>query len=119
MTAADWSNLASQGIYMQALEESEGKRVRSANDKLLVMVWDSRAQLEAGIPPVLLRCRESAHNAGPTSEVRGTNQSLAPMAGFGAVIFDEAQLLTMQHRPSGSRSSQVIWSGHQVELYDS
>ncbi|MFM9963052.1 MAG: hypothetical protein ACKV2Q_17735 [Planctomycetaceae bacterium] len=37
VTATDWSNLASQGIYLQALEESEGKRVRSANDKLLIM----------------------------------------------------------------------------------
>ncbi|MEJ7594172.1 MAG: hypothetical protein WKF77_21750 [Planctomycetaceae bacterium] len=114
----DWTNLVRQGIYLQALEEIEGKRVRTANDKLIVMVWASRSDLHAGIPPILLRCRFSSFNAGATSDERGTNQSLSPMAGFGAAIYDESQLQMMQHQSKGSRSTQQIWSGHDVEMYD-
>ena len=117
-TADDWLNLANQGIYLQALEEAEGKRVRQADVRLLVMVWDSHRDLESGIPPVLLRCRVSSSNAGPSSDVRGTNQSTAPMAGFGAAIFDKSQLWAMQSDRRAVRSSVVIWSGHGVETFD-
>ncbi len=117
-TPDDWTNLVRQGIYLQALEEIEGKRIRAANDKLIVMVWASRSDLHSGIPPILLRCRFTAFNAGATSDERGTNQSVSPMAGFGAAIYDESQLQTMQDRPNGSRSTQQIWSGHDVEMYD-
>ncbi len=111
-TAGDWSNLENQGIYLQALEEKEGKLIHSAAEKLLVMVWDSHSDLAAGRPPVLLRCRESAHNED------GTNRAQSPMEGFGAAIYDEAQLLAKQRNSRGQRSSIGIWSGRDVEMYD-
>jgi hypothetical protein len=112
-----WSNLSKRGLYFQVLEENEGGMVVKSSNKLVVMVWDSRADLQAGITPVMLRCRVSAFNAGPNSKYHGTNKS-SPMAGFAAAIYDEGQLRKTRGSWLGPRSSLEIWSGRDVQFFD-
>lgn len=115
----EWMALPKQGLYLQALEENEGALVRKLSDNLLVMVWRSPSDLQAGVPPVLLRCRASTLNAGPMSELQATNKAVAPVAGFGAAIYDDAQLRDTQLGSSRPQRSAVpIWSGRSVELFD-
>jgi hypothetical protein len=68
---------------------------------------------------MILRCRVTTNNAGPRSSRRGTNQSPSPIAGFEALLFDEAGLAAAheaaEHRPHSSLS---IWSGRSVAYYD-
>jgi hypothetical protein len=118
VSAAQWQALTGQGIYMQALEEEEGKRLWESNDQIIALVWKSGADLRAGNQPVILLCRITTKKAGPTSRRRGTNQSPAPIAGFKAVIFDENQLAFMQPSAQAERSTTSIWSGLSVEFYD-
>ena len=54
---ADWASLTGSSIYMQVLNEPEGKLVGSKYmEQLLVMVWKSEADLQAGRQPILLFC---------------------------------------------------------------
>jgi hypothetical protein len=114
----EWQSLVGRGIYMQAIEEDEGQRVWRGGNPILVLVWDSVSDLQTARQPKLLFCRETTHKAGPTSALRGTNRSPAPIAGFGAVIFDEQQLSAMQGSRPAERSSVAIWSKRPVEIYD-
>ncbi len=118
VTSAQWLNLVGRGIYLQALEEEEGLMVWEGGEPIIVLVWNSASELQAGCQPIMLRCRETTHKAGPTSGLRGTNRSTAPVAGFEAVIFDEQQLAAMQEARTAPRSSVTIWSGRPVEDYD-
>jgi len=113
-----WQSLAGRGIYMQVLEEDEGERIWRGGDQILVLVWNSEADLSAGSQPILLRCRETTHKAGPDSRLRGTNQSTSPIAGFEAIILDEEQLSAMGQSSKASRSSVTIWSSRAVQIYD-
>lgn len=88
---SDWESLQNGGIYLQMLIEEEGREVWNADDRILVLVWDSEACLQVGGQPHILRCRISTGNAGPTSDLRGTNSSSSPIAGFRAVIWDRNQ----------------------------
>jgi hypothetical protein len=118
VSAAQWQGLAGHGIYVQGLEEAEGDKLWQSDDRVLVFVWNSEADLRAAKQPILLRCRITTSNAGPDSQRHGTNQSTAPIAGFEAVVFDEDQLAAMQQSARASRSSLTIWSGRPVEVYD-
>ena len=113
-----WQSLVGRGIYMQIFEEDEGQPIWQAGDRILVLVWKSEADLRAGNQPILLRCRETTHKAGPDSRLRGTNQSTSPIAGFEAIIFDEDQLAAIGQSSKASRSSVTIWSNRAVEIYD-
>ena len=44
---SDWLTLQDAGIYMQALDEEEGRQVYDSNEALL-LVWNSRASLAGG-----------------------------------------------------------------------
>jgi hypothetical protein len=67
---------------------------------------------------MLLHCRVTTSKAGPNSRLQGTNQSTAPVAGFKAVLFDEAQLAATSQSKVGTRSAVTIWSGRSAELFD-
>ena len=114
-----WQSLITRGIYVQTLEDEEGTQIWEGGDPIIVLVWNSLADLHAGGQPLLLLCRETTHKAGPDSRRRGTNQATAPIAGFKAVIFDESQLLAMQQSSRvGPRSSTTLWSGRPVQFYN-
>jgi hypothetical protein len=115
---SQWQALAGQGIYFQALEEEEGSPVWKSNDRVLLLVWKSQGDLVAGNQPMLLHCRVTTSKAGPNSRLQGTNQSTAPVAGFKAVLFDEAQLAATSQSKMGARSAVTIWSGRSAELFD-
>lgn len=118
VSSLPWQDLTEHGIYLQALEEEEGKTLWRKNDPVLVMMWPSEADLIAGNQPVLLRCRVTTTKAGPNSGLHGTNRSTDPVVGFRAVIFDEGQLAAMSQSSGATRSSVSIWSGRNVEIYD-
>jgi len=118
LTPSAWAGLAGRSVYMPIFEENDGQRIRRDNERILVMVWDSLAALVAGDQPVLLRCHLSTQDPSPTSGVRGTNRSPAPIAGFGAVLLDEGQLLAMQNARRRPPSAVTIWSRREVEYFD-
>src|SRR6266567_152850 len=64
--ASDWLALDNAGIYMQALEEDEGRQVYDSTETLL-LVWESPSSLAAGQQPYILKSRRTASNAGPNS----------------------------------------------------
>ena len=111
-------NLQGRGIYMQMLEEDEGRKVWESDNRLLVFVWDSEADLQAAQQPIILKCRITTNKAGPDSQLRGTNESAAPIAGFEAVILDEQQLTALRYSSGVGRRSVQIWSGRRVNFYD-
>ncbi|HYW96924.1 MAG TPA: hypothetical protein VE870_15115 [Bacteroidales bacterium] len=118
VTPVQWQGLTGRGIYMQVLEEGEGQQIWQAGNRILLLVWNSEADLRAGNQPILLRCRETTHKAGPNSQLRGTNQSPSPIAGFEAIIFDVDQLSSLGQSLKASRSSVAIWSNRTVQIYD-
>jgi hypothetical protein len=113
-----WLNLQGHGIYLQSLEEDEGKLVWDSDNRLLILVWDSEADLRAARQPIILKCRITTNKAGLDSQMRGTNQSVAPVAGFEAVIFDEMRLAGLQNSTRVARPPVRIWSGRDVQVYD-
>ncbi len=114
---SDWLNLQNAGIYMQALDEREGRQVYDTNEAL-VLVWDSRASLAAADQPVILKCRRTSSVAGPNSELAGNNSAPSPMEGFRAIIFDETKLTAMQQGRRASASSVTTWSGRNADVFD-
>src|SRR5262249_15189431 len=117
VSALQWGSLVGRGLYLQILHEAEGRRVWERGP-VLVLVWSSRSGLRSGNQPLLLICRITTSQAGPRSELRGTNQAVAPVAGFVAVIFDENQLTALQQGHTASPARVQIWSGRDVEVYD-
>ena len=116
---ADWASLTGSSIYMQILNEPEGELVGSKYMKqLMVMVWKSEADLQAGRQPVLLFCKVSSGIAGARSSVGGSNQARNPIQGFAAVIFDEDELGCRAQQQSEQRSRVSLWSGRNAEVYD-
>ena len=114
----DWLDLAGRGIYLQVLDESEGKLVWDSNNRLRILVWNSEAALASAEQPVILECAITTSKAGIDSRLRGTNQSVAPVAGFEAVIWDDTELNAMRNSQRGQRSSIRLWSGRDVHVYD-
>jgi hypothetical protein len=115
---ASLSTLTGRGIYLQVLDEDDGKIVWDSNNRLLILVWESDADLAAARQPVILQCRVTTSKAGPDSQLRGTNQSVAPVAGFEAVVFDEAELAARRDGRFGQRPRVLLWSGRPVQVYD-
>jgi hypothetical protein len=115
---AQWQNLVGRGIYLQALQEDEGQKVWRSVERVLILVWKSKADLQAANQPIILHCRITTNKAGPDSDLRGTNQSQSPIAGFEAVIVDEGQLAALQQSSRAPASEIVIWSGRSVQVYD-
>lgn len=116
---ADWASLTGSSIYMQVLNEPEGKLVGSKYmEQLLVMVWKSESDLQAGRQPILLFCRVSSGIAGASSSVAGSNQARDPIQGFAAVIFDGDELSSRAEQQSEQRSRVSLWSGRNAEVYD-
>jgi hypothetical protein len=103
---------------MPALLEREGQKIRQDADRILVMAWNSAADLVAGRQPIILRCHLSTQDPAPTSNVRGSNQATNPIAGFAGVIFDDAQLTARQSQNYEPTNSIHVWSGKSVEYYD-
>jgi hypothetical protein len=118
VSPSQWQELRGHGIYVQVLGERDGQRLWQDNNRVLVFVWESRKDLQAGRQPICLRCRITTNKAGPESRLHGTNQSTTPIAGFEAVIFDESELATTQQTRRGNRTSIRLWSGREVEFYD-
>jgi hypothetical protein len=117
-SADDWLALAGRGIYLQVLDEDDGQLVWRSGNRVLVLVWNSEADLSAAKQPVMLQCRVTTSKAGLNSQLRGTNQSVAPVAGFEAVIWDDAELTAQQNSQHGRRSPVRLWSGRDVQVYD-
>jgi hypothetical protein len=117
-SSAEWLNLKGKGIYLQALEEGDGQLVWNSNDRVLILVWDSNSDLQSARQPILLKCRITTHKAGLNSQLRGTNQSAAPVAGFEAVVFDETELQALRSGARAMRSPVRIWSGREVHAFD-
>lgn len=113
-----WQDLSGHGIYMQVLEEGDGQLVWNSNDFLLVLVWDSEDALRAAQQPTILRSRITTSNAGLDSQLRGTNQAAAPIEGFRAVIYDNAQWNAHQKSSQAVRAPVRIWSKRDVNVYD-
>lgn len=110
--------LTGRGIYLQVLDEEDGQLVWRSDNRVLVLVWNSEAELSAARQPVMLQCRITTSKAGIDSQLRGTNQSVAPVAGFEAVIWDDAELSAQQNSQAGRRSPVRLWSGREVYVYD-
>jgi len=117
-TPDQWMQLQGRGIYLQALEEDDGKKVWHSGDRLLVFVWESSSALQAARQPVILQCRVTTYKAGPASDLRGTNQSDNPIDGFEAVIFDHIRLAALQNGSNSVHPRVTIWSGHHVNVFD-
>lgn len=114
----DLLTLEGQGIYLQVLDEEDGRQVWDSDNSLLMLVWNSNAELEAARQPVILQCRITTSKAGQNSQFRGTNKSVAPVAGFEAVIWDDAELTAQQNSQWGRRPPVQLWSGREVQVYD-
>lgn len=114
----DWLALTGRGIYLQVLDEEDGQLVWRSGNRVLVLVWNSDAELSAARQPVMLQCRITTSKAGIDSQLRGTNQSVAPVAGFEAVIWDDAELSAQQNSKACRRSPVRLWSGREVYVYD-
>lgn len=114
----DWLALTGRGIYLQVLDEEDGQIVWHSGNRVLVLAWDSEAELAAARQPVMLQCRITTSKAGLDSQLRGTNQSVAPVAGFEAVIWDDAELTSQRNSEQGRRSPVRLWSGREVHVYD-
>ncbi|MBP87931.1 MAG: hypothetical protein CMJ64_14610 [Planctomycetaceae bacterium] len=114
----DWLALAGRGIYLQVLDEDDGQLVWRSNNRVLVLVWNSEPDMAAARQPVMLQCRITTSKAGIDSQLRGTNQSAAPVAGFEAVIWDDAELAAQQNSQRGRRPPVRLWSGREVQVYD-
>lgn len=117
-TPGDWLALSGRGIYLQVLDEGDGKLVWDSNNRLTVLVWDSESALASAQQPVILQCRITTSKAGIDSQFRGTNQSVAPVAGFEAVIWDDAELSAMQSSQHRRRPPVRLWSGRDAQVYD-
>ena len=117
VSALPWADLIRHGIYLQALDEA-GRPVWDGGERILVLVWLSATDLQAGGQPVILRCQVTTNNAGPGSHLQGTNQSRDPIAGFRGVILDRQQLAATKQSRHSPRLSLPIWSGRPVECYD-
>ncbi len=114
-----WSSLQGASIYLQILDEKDGRLIfDEANNKLLLMVWESEADLIAGRQPVIIRGRISNSSAGANSSVGGSNSSVSPIAGFMGVVFDEAELKAKTQKRSGRRVPVPIRTGRGVSVYD-
>lgn len=116
--ADDWLALTGRGIYLQVLDEEDGQLVWRSGNRVLVLVWNSEADLTAARQPVMLQCRITTSKAGIDSQLRGTNQSVAPVAGFEAVIWDDADLTAQKISQRDKRSLVRLWSGREVQVYD-
>ena len=116
--ADDWLALTGRGIYLQVLDEEDGQLVWRSGNRILVLVWNSDSDLNAARQPVVLQCRITTSKAGIDSQLRGTNQSVAPVAGFEAIIWDDAELLAQRNSQRGKRSPVRLWSGREVQVYD-
>ena len=116
--ADDWLFLAGRGIYLQVLDEGDGQLVWDSNNRLTVLVWNSEAASATAQQPVILQCRITTSKAGPDSQLHGTNQSVAPVAGFEAVIWDDAELNAIRSSKHGRRPSVYLWSGREAQVYD-
>lgn len=117
-TDNDWLELAGRGIYLQVLDEEDGQLVWNSGNRVLVLVWNSDSDLASARQPVMLQCRITTSKAGINSQLRGTNQSVAPVAGFEAVIWDDAELTAQSNSQQGRRPPVSLWSGRQVHVYD-
>lgn len=118
-SASFWSSAlrAKQGIYLQCLEEGEGRLVREHLDRVLVLVWVDEAALKSGLAPVLLFCKVTTTRAGPDSWYVG--QEVSPLAGFDFAISDRGQAGRVRSgKPLGDRTTTRLWSGVELEHFD-
>lgn len=114
----DWLSLNRRSVYLQVLDEDDGPLIwEKANNRLLVLVWDSEDDLNAARQPILLKCQISSSIAGSNSGVGGTNQSGSPIAGFNAVILDDQELAGLLEKRLERRPSVTLSSGRRVQVY--
>lgn len=86
-----WSGLKGNGIYLQVLDPEDGDRIRAANKRLLVLVWQSLEDFKKSRQPIILKCHDSTQNSGPNSNVTTTNRAKNPIVSFRAVLFDRVE----------------------------
>ena len=77
-----WLSLRGRGIYIQALEETEGDRMWQSGDRICRLGMEIQGRFAGRIPADNPPLPRDTHKAGPNSQRRGTNQSTAPIAGF-------------------------------------
>ncbi len=115
----DWLSLTGESIYLQILSEAEGDLIRTkSNNALMLLVWETTAELTNGAQPIILRGQITDSNAGPQSSVSGNNTSTSPMAGFKAVVFDSAELSSGQQNRRSRTPPLTLWSGRDISAYD-
>ena len=112
----DWSVLDQPdvGIYLQNRTDDEGRAIWDHPDSIVVLVWKSAVDLVNARAPAVLFCRSTARNASPDSALGGTNESISPIEGFRAVIFDTSQ----QRNYSASKNFATLASGREVHFFD-
>ncbi|MGI6415192.1 MAG: hypothetical protein ACOX1P_05940 [Thermoguttaceae bacterium] len=114
----DWLALTGRGIYLQVLDVQDGELLWKSGNRVLVLVWNSEAELASARQPVILECETSTTNARRNSHLDGTNTSAAPIAGFGAVIWDDAEFSARRSSQYTERPRVRLWSGREVYVYD-
>ena len=62
LTSQQWEALEDLSIYLPIWDELESRQIRQADDRILVLVWNSKADLVVGNQPVLVRCHLSTQN---------------------------------------------------------
>lgn len=118
VAGSGWPALTGRGIYLQVLDEEDGQLVWHSNNRVLILVWESDADLAAARQPVILQCRVTTSIAGRDSQLRGTNQSIDPIVGFEAVTWDDAELTARRSGKFAQRPRVRLWSGREVQVYD-
>ena len=118
LTSQQWEALEDLSIYLPIWDELESRQIRQADDRILVLVWNSKADLVVGNQPVLVRCHLSTQNPSASSAIGGSNQASDPIVGFSAVLNDEDQRKARQKGESLYDMSARLWSGRFVEYYN-
>lgn len=98
-----FSDLADKGIYLRT--DNSGKAMYLAEHRrLIVMLWCSESDLEAGNQPILIRCRRSSDVPDVSADVKSTNTAPSPIEGFGAAIY--------------GRKAVTLWSGREARAFE-
>jgi hypothetical protein len=89
--AATWDALrrGGVGLYLQLLDEQEGSVVWEQSGRVRLLVWPTRADLDAGRSPIVVFCHSTQRGAGKESMLQGTSHPV--MQGFRGVLLDGQQ----------------------------
>jgi hypothetical protein len=118
-SAAEIRMLKNRNVYFQVFDRAEGQLIWGSRQRALALVWETEDALKNRALPSVLLCEVSASNAGPQSDVHGTNASANPISGFAGLLWDKMQrdaAVAGQSMPRG-RTVQLP-SGPEVAIFD-